>query len=263
MAVQEREGARNGSKDGLARALGWFSVGLGAAEIAAPRGVARAVGATGDDDSGALVRVMGVREVATGLGILSRPRPAGWLWARVAGDALDLALLGLTAAHNRDRRKRAAAAIAAVASVTVPDILESVRLSRASGAAAASGTAAVRKAVTIRRPREEVEAAWESSELRQAVDELGGSVRFQEAPGGRGTEVVVEVRHDPPAGALGATVTKLLGRDPATQLADVLRRFKQVVETGEVVRSDSSPEGHALKEHLMQRPAQPRGERSA
>jgi hypothetical protein len=46
-------------------------------------------------------------------------------------------------------------------------------------------------------------------------------------------------------------------RDLATQLADDLRRFKQVVETGQVTRSDATPDGHLLAGHLKQRPAQP------
>ena len=67
-----------------------------------------------------------------------------------------------------------------------------------------------------------------------------GTVRFIRAPGGRGTEVHVELRYDPPAGALGATIAKLCGEEPAQQVDGDLRRFKQVMETGEVVHSDAS-----------------------
>jgi uncharacterized membrane protein len=52
-------------------------------------------------------------------------------------------------------------------------------------------------------------------------------------------------------------VQKLSGKDLATQLADDLRRFKQLLETGEIVRSDATPAGHLLADHLKQRPAQP------
>jgi hypothetical protein len=72
--------------------------------------------------------------------------------------------------------------------------------------------------------------------------------------------VIVEFEHDPPAGDFGAAVQKLTGRDLATQLADDLRRFKQQVETGQVVRSESTPDGHLLADHLKQRAAQPVGE---
>jgi uncharacterized membrane protein len=70
-----------------------------------------------------------------------------------------------------------------------------------------------------------------------------GSVRFEEAPGDRGTEVYVDLRYDAPAGKAGATIAKLLGEEPTQQIKDDLRRFKQVLETGEVVLSDGSLEG--------------------
>jgi uncharacterized membrane protein len=91
----------------------------------------------------------------------------------------------------------------------------------------------VRKAVTIRRPREEVEARWrERPPVGSAVD-----VTFAAAPGDRGTEVLVELVYTPPAGSVGDAVAKLRRRDLATRVAEDLRRFKQVLETGEVVRA--------------------------
>src|SRR4051812_44726549 len=65
-----------------------------------------------------------------------------------------------------------------------------------------------------------------------------GVVRFDAAPGGRGTEVLVELKYDPPGGPLGALVAKLFGEEPAQQIAGDLRRLKQVLETGEVLHSD-------------------------
>lgn len=70
-----------------------------------------------------------------------------------------------------------------------------------------------------------------------------GSVAFAEAPGGGRTELVVELEYEPPLGSAGATVAKLFGEEPQQQLRDDLRRFKQLVEIGEVLRSDGSPEG--------------------
>lgn len=67
-----------------------------------------------------------------------------------------------------------------------------------------------------------------------------GSIRFERAPGGRGTLVRVNLRYAPPAGATGATIASLLGREPGQEVREDLRRFKQVIETGEVVRSDAS-----------------------
>src|SRR5947209_18691794 len=94
---------RSRDKDPLAQFLGWFSLALGTAQVAAPRAMCRLIGAEGKGSSPTLMRVMGAREMTQGLGILIRPRPTGWLWSRVAGDALDLALLGVTAARNPGR----------------------------------------------------------------------------------------------------------------------------------------------------------------
>jgi uncharacterized membrane protein len=241
-------------KDSLAGFLGWFSMALGTAQIAAPRAFCRFVGANDEGAAPRLMRVMGVRELVQGMGILARPRPTTWLWSRVAGDAADLALLGFTAAKNR--RSRTAVAIASVLAVAIPDVYESRYLSRKSGAVRSAQL--IRKAVTINKPRPEVEQAWAGAdELRRMVESAGASVRFAEAPGGRGTEVVVEFDYDPPAGDLGAAVQKLTGSDLATRLSDDLRRFKQEAEAGEIVRSDSTRDGHLLASHLMQRAAQP------
>ena len=95
--------------------------------------------------------------------------------------------------------------------------------------------------------------AWQSLEGSEVPN--GGSVRFSDAPADRGTEVRVELRYDPPGGTAGATVAKLFGEEPQQQLRDDLRRFKQVMETGEVVRSDGSLEG-AGQGATKQRPAQ-------
>jgi uncharacterized membrane protein len=86
-----------------------------------------------------------------------------------------------------------------------------------------------------------------------------GSVDLTPAPGGRGTEVRVHLTYSVPGGAAGRAVARLLGEEPHQQVEDDLRRFKQVIETGQVVRSDGSPEGHSASRQLFQRPAQPVG----
>lgn len=241
-------------KDPLAQFLGWFSVGLGTAQVAAPRALSRLVGANDEGLAPRLMRLMGARELAQGTGILVRPRPTAWLWSRVAGDVLDLSLLAATAARNR--RARTAFAIAHVLAVAVPDVYESRFLSRKQGPVRAAMR--IRKAVTIGRPREEVEQAWHAAdELRRKVEDAGARVSFADAPGDRGTELAVEFEHDPTAGDLGAAAQKLTGRDLAAQLADDLRRFKQQVETGQVVRSEGTPDGHLLADHVRQRAARP------
>ena len=96
--------------------------------------------------------------------------------------------------------------------------------------------------------------AWQS--LPDAGVRNAGSVRFEPANGNRGTRVTVELQYEPPLGKLGATVAKLLGEEPEKQVYDELRAFKQVMELGEVTRSDGSLWGP----QLAQRPAQPPSE---
>jgi uncharacterized membrane protein len=108
--------------------------------------------------------------------------------------------------------------------------------------------------------------AWRSTDGSPV--ENTGSVRFEPAPGDQGTEVHVELTYSPPGGALGAAVAKLFGEEPNQQIKDDLRRFKQLIETGEIARSESTPQGHSPVERnpFTQRPAQPvdvNGERTA
>jgi uncharacterized membrane protein len=83
--------------------------------------------------------------------------------------------------------------------------------------------------------------AWRS--LPGADVDNEGSVEFERAPGGRGTVVHVELRYDPPGGVVGATIAKLFGKEPSQQVQEDLRAFKQVMEVGEVVLSDSTAKG--------------------
>ncbi|MBV8902463.1 MAG: SRPBCC family protein [Acidobacteriia bacterium] len=110
----------------LGEALGYLSIGLGVAEIAAPRLLSGVIGAPPSRPW--LLRGMGIREVANGLGILAQPRQAEWMWARVVGDAVDLGLLGLAFTSHRANGLRLIAATAAVAGVTALDVFRSMRL---------------------------------------------------------------------------------------------------------------------------------------
>lgn len=118
------------NEERLARALGWFSIGLGLPQLAAPQMVARLIGVGGDGDSRALMRLVGLRELACGVNILRRQRPVPWLWSRVAGDAMDLALLSGALSSAYTRRNRVAAAMLAVAGVTALDLRCSAQLRR-------------------------------------------------------------------------------------------------------------------------------------
>jgi uncharacterized membrane protein len=106
--------------------------------------------------------------------------------------------------------------------------------------------------ITDDRPNELI--AWRS--LPDAQVPNSGMVRFEPGPAGRGTVVRVEIEYRPPGGALGKAVAKLFGEEPGQQVAGDLHRFKQVMETGEVVVSEGSPHGFGQKQ---QKPAQPLG----
>jgi uncharacterized membrane protein len=79
--------------------------------------------------------------------------------------------------------------------------------------------------------------------------ESSGTVRFERAPGDRGTEVHVRMHYAAPAGKLGVAIAKLFGEEPGQQIAADLRHLKQVLETGEIVHSDASihPRMHAAR----------------
>ncbi|WP_246154235.1 tail fiber assembly protein [Methylobacterium oryzihabitans] len=103
----------------LARGLGWFSIGLGLAELIAPRALCRAIGLPGRET---LVQAYGAREVATGIAILASHDPTPWIWGRVGGDALDLATLATGYEHDNPRIGGLALATAAVVGVTLADV---------------------------------------------------------------------------------------------------------------------------------------------
>jgi uncharacterized membrane protein len=271
--------------------LGVFSVGLGLAELLAPAGVASLIGIPSTRRTRLVLRALGVRELLAGVGLLAEPRSAGWLWSRVAGDAMDLALLGEGFTQRRAKRGRLAAATAVVASVTAIDALSAARQSRDSTLSQVGAPIHVFRTITINREPEAVYEFWRdltnlptfmahlesvqnsggrsvwrakgpagttiSWEAEVVMDKPGeclawrsvdgsttvpnrGVVRFNRAPGGRGTEVQVELKYEPPGGAVGAAVAKLFGEEPAQQVAGDLRRLKQVLETGEVLHSDAS-----------------------
>ena len=115
-----------------------------------------------------------------------------------------------------------------------------------------------RAAITVNKPRDEIERLWRSSEHRPAyVDGADAAVTFKAAPGDRGTEIHVDLESSAPGGKLGEIVQKLVGSEPLAKVKDDLRRFKQRVETGEIARSDGTPEGELAERKFKQRPAQP------
>ena len=291
-SIQQRRGTARAEpsrvkpkEDQLADALGWFSVGLGLLELLAPRAVGRAAGIACNPG---LVRVMGLREIANGVGLLTQPRRSAWLWARVAGDGLDLAALAFAAFRPDARRGRALAAGAAVAGVTALDVYASREHSRLEAEGRTeTNTAPVRvqHAISVNRPIEECYRYWRNYENLplfmkhlKSVQELDGRlshwvaegpmgariewdseiiaeeanrfnawrtlpgadvpqsgiVRFEQVPAGRGTIVRIEMVYGMPGGRAGAAIAKLFGMAPAQLVKEDARRYKQILETGEV-----------------------------
>jgi uncharacterized membrane protein len=96
--------------------------------------------------------------------------------------------------------------------------------------------------ITDDRPNEPI--PWRS--LESSDVDNSRSVRFERAPGGRGTEIKVGMRYSPPGDVIGTTVAKLFASAPEQLMREVLRRFKPFMETGEIARSEAGlPRVHA------------------
>lgn len=268
----------------LAQGLGWFSFGLGLAELIAPDAVAGLIGVRRKHRR--LLRMFGAREIAAGIGIFTSSKPAVGVWSRVAGDALDLGALGLAYRSRSADKTKLAIATASVAGVTGLDLYCAWQLSRE------NGHSEVRmQSITVNRSPEEVYRFWRDFEnlpgfmshlesvqktegnkslwvakglggmkfkwnaeiiedkpnefiawrsLKGSDVDNSGHVYFRPAPGGRGTEVHAQIEYNPPGGKLGSVIAGLFGKEPGEQLKGDLKRFKQVMETGEVVHSDAS-----------------------
>jgi uncharacterized membrane protein len=302
----EQSGLKDIGAEKVARGLGWFSIGLGLAELLAPRAVARLCGGTGRHTG--LIRLYGLREIAAGLMIFSQGRkPAAGVWARVAGDALDLTTLGAAFIDPRTNKAGVLFGTANVLAVTAVDVMCAQELSREKGAMTEEGAIRFRRSVAINKSAEELYRFWHDFQNLprfmlhlQSVTETGagrthwltrapggrtvewdseitedreneliawrsvggdvynaGSVEFEPRPGGRGTIVRIDMEYYPPGGVAGTAVAMLFNQAPEQQVQDDLRRLKQLIETGEIVRSDASPEGTG---QVRQRPAQPSGE---
>jgi uncharacterized membrane protein len=277
-----------------ARALGYVSVGLGLAGLFAPRTLGQLIGMPGNET---LLRSVGARELASVAGLLTQQKTAPWLWSRVIGDAMDLALLGTGMRPSNPYRGRTAGAILAVAAVTALDVAVSLRETsqprEAFRAARSQRETLIEHTVSVNRTPQECYAFWRdvsnlskiSPMLEQvtpiddrrshwvlrgvggakiewdseiSVDRPGdciawhslsgavkhaGRVRFERAPGGRGTFVSAMMHYQPPGGRLATGFAKLLGKDPNHQVREDLRRFKSLIETGEVPSTRGQPSG--------------------
>ncbi len=291
--AREERGAARGrgtggwDPDRIARGLGWFSIGLGVAEVIAPRTIARIVGS---NNHTGWTRLFGLREIAAGIGILSASRKSAWLWGRVAGDVLDLGALGGVLSSPENDRGKAVFGIASVAGVTALDYWCATELSRRD-----TGPARAEANLIVDRPPAECYRFWRNFEnlprfmsylesvertqhgishwvacgpagariewdaeviedqpdRRIAWRSVGnsdvsntGAVDFERAPGGRGTIVRVQMDYGHSLQKLGP-VAALFGRDPEQMIRKELRRFKQVMETGEVITTEGQPAARA------------------
>jgi uncharacterized membrane protein len=283
--------------ESLADFLGYFSLGLGLAEVLAPEVMSKVCGIADAEGNRTTMRLLGLREISHGVAILSRQQPEKAVWSRVAGDALDLALLGKALANPENSRGRTLFATANVLAVTALDVMCARQLSMqpetAANEAADAGIIRTRRSITVGRSLEECYALWHDFEqlprfmrhlesvtvtgptrshwvakgpadsrvewdaemLEDRENELiswrsvdgaavynAGTVRFQPAPKGRGTEVRVELEYKPPFGKLGSKVAMLWREEPGQQVQDDLRHYKQVMEIGEIVVSDATKE---------------------
>jgi len=273
----------------IANALGWFSIGLGVIQIVAPRMLLRLIGVKG---SPGLMRLFGMREITSGVGLLTQQRKDRWLRARVAGDALDLASLGNALVSSNSSKGKVVLTTAAVAGVTALDLLCAAQTSQRPFQK--GKPLFVRKSITVGRPPEELYAFWHNFEqlprfmshlksvttlagnrshwvakgpvglnvewdaqiMEDKPNELiswrsldgsdvdnAGEVRFKAAPGNRGTVIQVQLQYNPPAGRMGAGLAKLFGEAPEKQIAVDLHRLKQIIETGEIARTEGQPAG--------------------
>lgn len=290
--------AAGGTAAGLGMALGWVSVGLGVAALLRPRTLTQAAGVGSGRRVTRTMRAIGARELTTGAGLLMQPRQTGWLWARAAGDVIDLGLLAAAGRQRHYRSERIAMASALVAGLTVLDVLSAwdrQRLSQTGQpASAVPGTVHVRQSLNINRSPEACYRFWRDfanfPNFMQHVDEVrmldatrshwkvraplgrqvewtaelvsdvpsqqlgwrtvddaaithAGVVRFAPGTGGRGTRIQVDLDYAAPLGKAGMRLAQLFGEEPSLQVAQDLRRFKQLIETGEIPTTAGQPAG--------------------
>lgn len=200
-AFREIEPGSNGS-DRMSRAIGWSSLGIGTAQLAAPSAIAGAIGLLPGTRVAAATRVMGLANLAIGTGIIMRPQLGSRMWARFAGDALGLGLLVWALRGERASGRRLAGALAASAGLLAIDALAARRLKRAH-----QRRAPLVFAVTINKPPSEVHAFFRKLEnlplfmqhLESVDEQADGRSRWvARLPFGRTIEWDAEITDDRP-----------------------------------------------------------------
>jgi uncharacterized membrane protein len=276
-----------------ARSLGYLSLALGAGALFMPDRLARL---SGLEQHRGLLPLVGLRELASGVGLLTQNNPTPWLWSRVVGDGMDLAVLASSALNPRNpRRMSAAVATGVVAIISAIDARESLRSTNGVHSTISSApNAFVSASVIVGKSAQECYSFWRDPtnlvkfspmlESVSALDERtshwvargpagtkvewdsrlttdvpaeriawrsvdggglyhAGVVRFEKAHGGRGTVVRVTMHFRVVGGRAGLALAKVLGTDPRTEVREDLRRFKQLLEAGEIPTTRGQPSG--------------------
>jgi uncharacterized membrane protein len=181
-------------------ALGWFSIGLGVTQCLVPRQFARAIGVpprTG------LMRLLGLREITAGVGLLTQRQPVGWLWARVGGGMLDLTLLGSALTAKRAEKNTITGAMAATIGIMALDVVCSQAETRRAGGRLLH----IKESISINLPPEDIYAFWRDiAQLPNSMPhitavEIVAEQRSRwrvQAPGGRMVTWEAEIIDDQP-----------------------------------------------------------------
>jgi uncharacterized membrane protein len=249
------EGAESQTRQSGSPAGGWLSIGIGAASLLGSASGARFIGARPSRANRLAFAAFGVSSLAYGLSVLRRgSRERRRLTSTSADSGVQHTQhnVSVNATTTIWRPKEEVYAFWRDFN-NIPRFMRHIAsVTEANGrttweAHAAFGPSLTWEAEIISdRPGEEI--LWRSTD--QALLANHGAVYFRNAPGGRGTEVHVHIGFEPPLGAVGEAVGKMLRALPREQLTADLRRLKQLLELGEIVQSDASI-------HRGPHPAQP------
>jgi uncharacterized membrane protein len=290
---EERAEPPVAQRSSAARNLGYLSLALGAGALLMPNRLARL---TGLEQHRGLLPLVGLRELASGVGLLTRTNATPWLWSRVVGDGMDLAVLASSAFDSENaRRVSAAVTTAVVALISAVDARETVRASKGARLTIGAATDAFASAsVIVDKSKQECYSFWRDptnlvrfSPMLESVSVLdertsrwvargpagtkvewtsrltadvpgeriawrslegghlyhAGVVRFENANGGRGTVVRASVHFCAVGGRAGLALARVLGVDPRSEVREDLRRFKQLLEAGEIPTTRGQPSG--------------------
>src|SRR4051794_23396439 len=194
----------------LARNLGWFSIGLGAMEILAPGFIARISGAPDSEQSRTVIQAYGGREIAQGIAILtSMPRPAGWMWGRVAGDVLDIGSVAVGMLSKDGSVPRGLMAMTSLLGVAAIDYYCADQLSTKTQVTGTTHEGHIRivQSIIVGRSPEEVYGFWRRFEnlprfmnhLESVTETANGRTHWKtRAPGGSSVEWDAEITADEP-----------------------------------------------------------------